>query len=191
MLLCALREWDRRLDFICATEGKKSDENEKEIVFDEPSKVLSLIIKRVSAKRWFFTEHHENWEDYIKVYLPRDPLLKEAVLRYIRFEVKGEYKKGERIGYRILMNLSGETRGTFSTIDKYATKEECLRKIKNLFKKVEEWKHPKSAVNSEDSNSIAPADHDVPVALEAKWGFGRSGCDELPHLVSHPSGTDQ
>jgi hypothetical protein len=168
MLLCALREWDRRLDFICAKEGKKSGEKEKKIVFDEPSKVLSFIIKYVSAKGWSFKEYHENWEDYIKVFLPKDHSLNESDLRYIRIEVKGEYKDGERTGYKILMNLSGETRGVFSRLKEDATKKRCLEKIENLFKKVEEWKHPKSAVNSEDSNSIAPTDHDVPVAIEAE-----------------------
>jgi hypothetical protein len=166
MLLCALREWDRRLEFLCAEEGKKSGKKKK-IVFDEPSKVLLLIIECVSAKGWFFKEYHEHFEDYIKVILLRDPLLNESVLRYIRFEVKGGYEDGEVKCYKILMHLSGQKQGAFSRLEKDATRKRCLEKIENLFKKAEEWKHPDSAVNSKDSNSIAPADHDVPVALEA------------------------
>jgi hypothetical protein len=164
MLLCALREWDRRLDFICAKEGKKSGEKEKKIVFDEPSKVLSFIMKCVEAKGWFFKEYHENWDDYIKVFLPIDHPLNESVLRYIRFEVKGEYEGTEVIRYKILMHLSGRKQGAISRLKKDASRKKCLEKIEGLFNKLEEWKHPESA----GKDSIAPADHDVPVALEAK-----------------------
>jgi hypothetical protein len=143
MLLCALREWDRRLDFICATEGKKGDGQEKTIVFDEPSKVLSLIMKRVEAKGWMYDECHKDWSDYVEVFW-----FEEHVRKCIRFEVNWDLENGEEKGFKLRMSLGGQKKGMFSRLKKDATKKKCIEKIEGLLKTAEEWKHPASAVKA-------------------------------------------
>jgi hypothetical protein len=141
MLLSALREWDRRLGFICATEGKEGSGKMKKTVFDDPSKVLSLIMRCVAEKGWMYDECHKDWSDYVEVFW-----FEERVRKCIRFEVNWDIEDGVEKGYKITMR--GQKQGLFSRLKKDATKGRCLEKIESLLKMAEEWKHSASAVKA-------------------------------------------
>jgi hypothetical protein len=153
MLLCALREWDRRLDFICATEGKMSGKKKK---FRSCKGVLAGIARYANKNKLEWVEHDTLLEHSLEFYWSE-----ETVRKCVTFDVDLYMENCEEKGYKIRM-LSEEWRKRIYSILYNNEGESVLHnKIAHLLGNIEKWK-------STAKKSIAPADHDVPVALEAE-----------------------
>ena len=152
MLLCALREWDRRLDFICAKEGKKSGEKKKEHGFGSCNGVLAGIARYANENKLQWVEHDALMEHSLEFFW-----YEETVRKCVTFEVDLYMVNCEEKGYKITMCSKEWRKRMHSILDKNEGESVLHKKIAHLLGNIEKWK-----------KSIAPADHDVPVAIEAK-----------------------